>query len=121
MRCIGPWATDTQLFSGVHKGWIQNNMPINTPMDVARFIVQATADPMVNGKALYVTGGNAVDIEEGLNKTEPQWLGAQNSEELKKGQVILGVVSLALFHIHARENKLEWMAFGCMLTVRLGN
>lgn len=67
---------------------------MNTPADVARYIVQVTAEPTTNGKALFVTGGNAVDIEEGLNRTEPVWLGEKNSRELNAGQVILGLVSL---------------------------
>lgn len=68
---------------------------MNTPGDVAKYIIQVTADQTANGKALFVTGGNAVDIEEGLNRTEPQWLGEKNSRELNEGQVILGLVSFA--------------------------
>jgi hypothetical protein len=60
---------------------------------VAKYIIQVTADPKAHGKALFVTGGNAVDIEEGLNRTEPEWLGEKNSRELNEGQVILGLVS----------------------------
>jgi hypothetical protein len=89
----GPWATDTQLFAGVHAKWIRNDMPINTPLDVAKYTIQVTADPQANGKALYITGGNAFDIEAGLRETQPQWLGPKNSQELEQGQVILGVVS----------------------------
>jgi hypothetical protein len=69
-------------------------MPLNTPADVARYIVQVGADPTAHGKALFVTGGQAVDIEAGLDKTEPQWLGEKNSRDLNAGQVILGFVSL---------------------------
>ncbi len=71
-------------------------MPMNTPLDVAKYIIQVTADPKAHGKGLFVTGGNAVDIEEGLNRTEPEWLGEKNSRELNEGQVILGLVSLHL-------------------------
>ncbi|KAK5222094.1 hypothetical protein LTS03_008625 [Exophiala xenobiotica] len=88
---LGPWATDTQLLSGVRAEWTKNNMPLNTPDDVAKYIIQVTADPKAHGKALFVTGGNAVDIEEGLNRTEPEWLGEKNSRELNEGQVILGL------------------------------
>lgn len=69
-------------------------MPLNTPADVARYIIQVTAEPQTHGKALFVTGGNAVDIEEGLAATQPQWLGENNSREFNLGQEILGLVSL---------------------------
>ena len=72
-------------------------MPMNQPSDVAKFIIQVTADESTHGKALFVTGGNAVDIEEGMNRTEPQWLGEKNSHDLNAGQVILGLVSLNHF------------------------
>jgi len=85
-------------------------MPLNTPADVAQYIIQVSAEPATHGKALFVTGGNAVDIEEGINRTEPQWLGEQNSRDLNAGQVILGLVSslehftkkiLVAFFLHA--------------------
>jgi hypothetical protein len=69
-------------------------MPLNTPVDVAKYIIQVTASPATHGKALFVTGGKAVDIEEGINRLEPQWLGEKNSRELNVGQEILGLVSL---------------------------
>lgn len=93
LTLTGPWATDTQLLSGVRAEWVKNNMPLNTPSDVAKYIIQVTAEPTTHGKALFVTGGNAVDIEEGLNRTEPTWLGEKNSRELNAGQAILGLVS----------------------------
>ena len=92
VNVICPWATDTQLLSGVRDAWVKNDMPMNQPEDVARYIIQVTAEPSTHGKALFVTGGNAVDIEEGLNRTEPEWLGERNSRELNAGQVILGLV-----------------------------
>lgn len=70
-------------------------MPMNTPLDVAKYTIQATADPKAHGKVLYVTGGKAFDIEEGIWRLEPQWLGEQNSRDLEMGQVILGLVSLS--------------------------
>ncbi|EXJ77491.1 hypothetical protein A1O3_09717 [Capronia epimyces CBS 606.96] len=93
INAICPWATDTQLFSGVRQAWTEAKMPLNTPPDVARYIIQVGADPRTHGRALFVSGGNAVDIEDGLNRTEPLWLGEQNSRELNQGQVILGLVS----------------------------
>jgi hypothetical protein len=74
---------------------------MNQPSDVAKYIIQVTADPTTHGKALFVTGGNAVDIEEGMNRTEPEWLGEKNSRELNAGQVILGLVSFHTFDTQA--------------------
>ncbi|EXJ82000.1 hypothetical protein A1O1_08068 [Capronia coronata CBS 617.96] len=91
VNAICPWATDTQIFSGVHQAWVDNNLPLNKPSDVAKYIIQVGADPRTHGKALFVAGGEAVDIEEGLNRLEPQWLGEKNSRALSEGQAILGL------------------------------
>lgn len=77
--------------------WVKHNMPMNQPVDVARYIIQVSADPAAHGQALFVAGGKAVDIEAGLNRLEPQWLGADNSRDLNIGQDILGLVSLCPF------------------------
>ena len=79
--------------------WQDKKMPLNTPADVAKYIIQVTAEPQTHGKALFVTGGNAVDIEQGLAETQPQWLGEKNSKEFNIGQEILGLVSCALLFL----------------------
>lgn len=92
-NAICPWATDTQLLSGVKERWSEEKMPMNTPGDVSRFIVQCCADRSLNGTAVFVSGGRGYDTEEGINRTLPQWMGEQNSAEFLRGQEILGLVS----------------------------
>lgn len=43
----------------------------------------------VNGRAIYVEGGRAWDIEEGLAYTQPFWLGRGPTERLVEGQKVL--------------------------------
>lgn len=94
-NCICPWATDTQLLSGVRNKWVKERMPMNQPVDVAKSIVQCSADGGMNGTALFVTGGRIFDTEAGIDRTLPQWMGEENAREFLKGQKILGLVSLA--------------------------
>jgi hypothetical protein len=68
---------------------------MNQPSDVAAHIIQVGADATTHGKALFVSGGNAFDIEEGIERTQPQWLGEKNSREMDAGQAVLGVVSFS--------------------------
>ncbi|KUI53237.1 Short-chain dehydrogenase reductase 5 [Cytospora mali] len=89
-NAICPWATDTQLL-GVKDKWVKENMPMNTPHDVGKIIVQCSADQALNGKAIFVTGGRFFDTEEGIDRTLPQWMGEQNAKEFLKGQEILGL------------------------------
>ena len=92
-NAICPWATDTQIFAGVRKRWIEEKMPLNQPEDVAKMILQSAADSNMNGKAIYVAGGRGFDTEEGYDKTLPQWMGEENAKTWLKGQEVLGLVS----------------------------
>jgi NAD(P)-dependent dehydrogenase (short-subunit alcohol dehydrogenase family) len=93
VNVVCPWATDTQMFEGVRPAWQAANLPLNTPDQVARVILEAAGSPNLQGSAFYVSGGEAVDIDEGINRLEPEWLGTSRSKDLARGQEILGLVS----------------------------
>lgn len=93
VNAICPWATDTQLLAGVRDRWVAERLPLNTPADVARAIVQCALDPRLNGKAVFVAGGRAFDTEEGVDHTRPLWMGEENAAEFERGQRVLGTVS----------------------------
>lgn len=90
-NAICPWATDTQLLSGVKEMWVREKMPMNTPADVARIIVQCAADGNINGAAVFVAGGRGFDTEEGIDRTLPQWMGEDNAQVFLRGQELLGL------------------------------
>lgn len=94
VNALCPWATDTQMLAGpVRERWVAEAMPLNVPDDVARLICQCVADPSLNGRAIFVTGGRGFDTEEGVDRTRPLWMGEQNAADFDKGQAILGLVS----------------------------
>ncbi|KAK2606678.1 hypothetical protein N8I77_005412 [Diaporthe amygdali] len=90
VNALCPWATDTQLL-GVKEKWVEQNMPLNTPADVGKIILQCSADRELNGRAVFITGGRFFDTEEGVDRTLPQWMGEQNAKEFLKGQELLGL------------------------------
>lgn len=48
------------------------------------------ADPGLNGGALFVEGGRAWEVEQGIDRTQPQWMGEELSKEFLRGQEVLG-------------------------------
>lgn len=48
------------------------------------------ADPKLNGGALLVEGGRAWEVEQGIDRTQPQWMGERLSADFLKGQELLG-------------------------------
>ncbi|KAF1996666.1 NAD(P)-binding protein [Amniculicola lignicola CBS 123094] len=101
INVVCPWMTKTRLVKGIEQGWHDLGLPENEPEDVARSIVLcATANRGLGethpgakmpfaGKILWIAGGEAYEIEDGIQELEPQWLGEENSKVLARGQAYL--------------------------------
>lgn len=89
-NAICPWATKTHMFEGNEEQWTAAGLPANSPDDVARIVVGVLADSKVSGGTIYIEGGRAWDIEAGLLKTRPQWLGERQTADLDGGTQVLG-------------------------------
>lgn len=93
------------MVTGIEQGWYKLGLPSNEPEDVAQAIlICATANRSsktndgpqhqgamlpFSGKIVWVGGGKSYEIEDRLQALEPEWLGRENSEVLKKGQEYL--------------------------------
>jgi len=92
VNTLAPWATDTQLLAGVRDEWVGAGMPINTPEEVARVMLQAATDPGLNGRGFFVGGGRCFDVEGRIDELRPQWMGSLTAQ-WERGQEILALVS----------------------------
>ncbi|EJU00087.1 NADP-binding protein [Dacryopinax primogenitus] len=103
VNAICPWmTTETVMVEGIETLWDKASLPTNEPSDIAMCIATAATannDPKsrhpgaatpFNGKALFISGGRFYEIEDNIDRLEPEWLGAQNSRDLFKGQEVLG-------------------------------
>ncbi|KZO92762.1 putative 15-hydroxyprostaglandin dehydrogenase [Calocera viscosa TUFC12733] len=105
VNTICPWMTKTALVEGIEDKWAAAGLPENESADVAKAIAitasannghnghggHAGAALPFNGKAVYVAGGRSFEIEDTIDRLEPQWLGEQNHVDLEKGQAVLGI------------------------------
>jgi hypothetical protein len=67
---------------------------LNTPEDVAKAITTAAVKDM-NGKCLFVAGGDLVEIEEGLEDGVQEWLGAKVGKDWKRGINLLNSLEIS--------------------------
>ena len=90
------------MVKGIERGWAELKLPENEPEDVGKAIVLcATANRGTRegrhegakmpfaGKIIWVSGGESYEIEDNLQRLEPEWLGKGNSEVLRRGQDFL--------------------------------
>jgi hypothetical protein len=60
-------------------------LPMNTPVSVARGIAQASADPSLNGKTFWVMDNELTEIEGTIESTMDAWLGKKNTQLFREG------------------------------------
>lgn len=85
ISAIAPWLTKTKFTSpALLWQWERANLPLNTSEDVAKAIIMA-ANRNMNGKCLFVAGGDFVEIEEGLEDGVQEWLGQKVGKDWKRG------------------------------------
>ncbi|CAD0081888.1 unnamed protein product, partial [Aureobasidium vineae] len=89
-NAVCPWMTETRMVTGIKDDWKEAGLPRNKAIDVARVIAGVMVAESLNGEALYVEGGRAWGIEEGIERTQPQWMGEKQSADFQKGQKVLG-------------------------------
>ncbi|CAD0013079.1 unnamed protein product [Aureobasidium pullulans] len=89
-NAVCPWMTETRMVKGIDADWREAGLPRNKAIDVARVIAGVMVANSLNGEALYVEGGRAWGIEEGIDRTQPQWMGEKQSRDFLKGQEVLG-------------------------------
>ena len=65
------------------------DLPANEPSGVARAILLPAIHQDINGRLFFVAGHQIVDIEAGLVKTQPGWMGQELSDNVNKGQQIM--------------------------------
>jgi hypothetical protein len=64
--------------------------PICSAEDIARQILGMMTTDGMNGKAVYVEGGQGWEIEDGLSNTMPLWLGEEPTRRLREGLALVG-------------------------------
>jgi NAD(P)-dependent dehydrogenase (short-subunit alcohol dehydrogenase family) len=89
VNCVCPWATDTPMIAGAVDSWVSMGHPMNTAIDVAKIVVALGVDKTINGKNVFVEGGNGWEIEQKLTDSEPQIYGCEVADRLRKGQEFL--------------------------------
>lgn len=106
INAICPWFTDTVMTAGIKEKWVENNLPMNDPAGVAALIAGVACEKGMNGKSIYVEGNNGWEIEDNIEKLEPEWLGEEQSKELNRGQELMGSVrsDFMSFPIHLLTN-----------------
>ncbi|TVY87792.1 5'-hydroxyaverantin dehydrogenase [Lachnellula willkommii] len=85
INMVAPWMTKTpMLLPNFLRVW--GELPANEPIGVARALLLPAVRTELNGKSLFIAGHDIVDLEEGLERTKPEWMGKELSDHVDEGQ-----------------------------------
>lgn len=94
VNVVCPGLTDTAMASAIIDNFRKTGQAVNSANDVAKAIVGLLIKDDWNGKGVYVENSNCWEIEDGLIREMPRWLGQEPTERLMKGLKQIMAVSL---------------------------
>lgn len=85
VNMVAPWMTRTPMLpKEISDMW--GNLPANDPTGVAQALIMPAIRHSLDGKTLFVAGNCLYELEEGLERTKPQWMGEKLSADFDEGQ-----------------------------------
>lgn len=84
INVLCPGMTESNMTEGISDVFKKANQPVNVPDDLAKPLLGYCTEKGMYGKAIYVEGGKCWEIEEGIFRTMPQWLGEGPTKRLVK-------------------------------------
>jgi hypothetical protein len=81
------------MTDGIFQAFRQRGLDVNVPADVAVTIMGLLSEDKIYGKAMYVAGAEGWEVEDGIVKTMPQWLGEEPTRKLWEALKFVATVS----------------------------
>lgn len=79
INVLCPGMTESNMTVGISDVFRNKNQPVNVPDDLAKPLLGFCTEKGMYGKAIYVEAGRCWEIEDGITRTMPQWLGEGTS------------------------------------------
>ncbi|KAF2103350.1 NAD(P)-binding protein [Rhizodiscina lignyota] len=84
INAVCPGVTDTDMTAAIINDFRKSGQAINSADDVAKVVVGLLTKDDWNGKAVYVEDSNGWEIEDGIVRTMPDWLGKEPTERMMR-------------------------------------
>lgn len=71
------------MVTAVAEMFRDNGLFWQTPESVAKIVVGLQTTEEIHGKAFYIEGGDAWEVEDGFYNAQPQWLGEEPTRRMR--------------------------------------
>lgn len=111
VNCICPGVTDTPMTIGIVEKFRDAGLFWQTAESVGRIIVGIQCTEDMNGKAIYVEGGEGWEFEDSFYREQPRWLGEEPTRRMRVNSEAVQKVKTAVLVIeHVRADFLAGCA-----------
>lgn len=93
VNCVCPGVTDTPMTAGIIGAFKKADLYWQSPESVAEIIVGMICTEGMNGKAVYVEGGDGWEFEDTFYAAQPQWLGEESTRRMRVNSEAVNKVS----------------------------
>ena len=83
VNCICPGVTDTPMTVGIAEKFRDAGLYCQSPESVARIILGLQCAEKMNGKAIYIEGGDGWEFEDSFYREQPKWLGEEPTRRMR--------------------------------------
>ena len=91
VNCVCPGMTESRMTTSI-VGAFKEMGYAQTSDDVAKIILGIETTPDMNGKSVYVEGGEGSEFEDSLYELMPVWLGQKHADMLRKNWKLISEV-----------------------------
>lgn len=86
------------MTAAVISAFKDNNLWYQSPESVGKIIVGLEAHADMNGKAIYIEGGDGWEFEDSFYELQPQWLGEEPTRRMRMNAEAVNRVSESEYH-----------------------
>jgi NAD(P)-dependent dehydrogenase (short-subunit alcohol dehydrogenase family) len=83
VNCVCPGMTESPMTRGIVEKFQSAGLYWQSSNAVAQFVLGLMVEPKVNGKAVYIEGGEGWEFEDSFYETQPQWLGEEPTRRMR--------------------------------------
>jgi len=95
VNTVNPGVTDTPMTAGIVEKFRNAGLFWQSPESVARITLGIQCSEGMNGKAIYVEGGDGWEFEDSFYRTQPQWLGEEPTRRMRANAEAVNKVCFA--------------------------
>lgn len=96
VNAVCPGVTDTPMTEKIIQAFKENNLWWQSPESVARMILGLETTVSMNGKAIYIEGGEGWEFEDSFYEHQPQWLGEEPTRRMRLNSEAVNKVSVRI-------------------------